>query len=442
MARIVRLEAQAFKRLRAVEIRPDGAVVTLRGANGAGKSSVLDAIAAAIGGERLCPEVPIHRGSTRARVEVELDDGLVAVRTWNGKGSTLEVRRKDGEPVKKPQSVLDALVGKLTFDPLAFLRLEPAKQAETLRALVGVNFTLLDTRRHNAYTARTDANRAVESLRARLAAAPAVDAPDEPVSAAELLAEQQRRTAQINENNLKRAELQRLRLDRDRAAQRVKDAEGAVEYAEEQLRRAKAQLEADRTALAQIAERGKPLRDEVAALQDPDVQEVLEQLRNIEATNERVRQKKARAALVADLATAEKKAEQLTAAIEEVDQAKRDALAAASFPVPELGFGEDGVTLNGLPLSQASSAEQLRVSVAMGLALNPKLKVMLVRDASLLDERSVAMVADMAEKADAQIWLEVVGAGGSGILIEDGAVAGADVVKTECPGEGSEAVHG
>jgi hypothetical protein len=99
-------------------------------------------------------------------------------------------------------------------------------------------------------------------------------------------------------------------------------------------------------------------------------------------------------------------------------------MADAKFPVPELSFGDDGVLVKGVPFEQASAAEQLRVSVAMGVALNPKLKVLLVRDGSLLDAKSLQLLADMAEANESQVWLERVGdADAAAVVIEDGQVA-------------------
>ena len=118
-----------------------------------------------------------------------------------------------------------------------------------------------------------------------------------------------------------------------------------------------------------------------------------------------------------------RKSADLTEEIDTLENRKRKMLASAKFPIPELGLSDSGVTLNGLPFEQASSAEQLRASVAMGLAMNPKLKIMLIKDGSLLDENSLRMVAEMAEKADAQIWMERVGEGKeTSVVIEDGAV--------------------
>ena len=202
---------------------------------------------------------------------------------------------------------------------------------------------------------------------------------------------------------------------------------------ERELAAARERLFAAGKARDEEGERGKTLRAEVEALVDPDLEEIPVRLREVEAVNERVRQKKARTVLAGELATAEAEAAGLTGAIDAVDAQKAEVLERASFPVPGLGFGERGVTFNGLDLAQASAAEQLRVSMAMGLALNPKLPIVLIRDGSLLDSKSLALVSKMAEDAKAQVWLEVVGKGGVGVVIEDGQVEGA----TAAPGAGA-----
>jgi hypothetical protein len=103
---------------------------------------------------------------------------------------------------------------------------------------------------------------------------------------------------------------------------------------------------------------------------------------------------------------------------------KRKKITEAAYPIPGLMFDTaGGVVLNGIPFEQCSSAEQLRVSVAIGLALNPKLKVLLIRDGSLLDDDSLREIQAIAEKADAQIWMERVGVDGqTSVVIEDGKI--------------------
>ncbi|MCA9529419.1 MAG: hypothetical protein KC543_04710, partial [Myxococcales bacterium] len=122
--------------------------------------------------------------------------------------------------------------------------------------------------------------------------------------------------------------------------------------------------------------------------------------------------------------------EGLTASLAEIDEEKRAAIERAEFPLEGLGFAEEGVTLGGIPFAQASAAERLRASVAIGLALHPDLRVLLVRDGALLDDDSLKLVAEMAAAHEAQVWVERVGDGDPGaIIIEDGAVR-ADEVAT------------
>ena len=117
-------------------------------------------------------------------------------------------------------------------------------------------------------------------------------------------------------------------------------------------------------------------------------------------------------------------ADNLTSKMEEIDQRKAMLISNANFPVEGMSFDENGVLYNGLPFKQEGTAGQIRISVAMGLAMNPKLKVILIRDGSLLDADNLAMIGKMAEEAGAQIWVEKVTEDGQGVsvIIEDGMV--------------------
>ena len=94
------------------------------------------------------------------------------------------------------------------------------------------------------------------------------------------------------------------------------------------------------------------------------------------------------------------------------------------MPIDDLTFGDGAVLFKGLPFEQGSSAEQLRVSVAIAMAANPKLRVLRIKEGSLLDEDGIALIQKMAEGGDYQIWIERVDTSGKvGIVMEDGAVA-------------------
>lgn len=417
--KIVKLEAENVKRLRAVEIQPDpnDPLVIIRGDNNNGKTSVLDSISYALGGKDVHPPKVIREGEEHAAVVLDLGELVVERRWTSNEKSTLKVKSKDGGTFPSPQSMLDKLVGRLSFDPLSFMRLEKKAQVEALRKLVGIDFRPLDARRGELYQERTVNNRVLEQHRARLKAMP--DTPiAEPVDVRALL-------QQIEQLKDKRRAV--AELDTKIGTKKVIRTETGSRLA--RTRQEIQRLEAE---AARLEVEYRKLDEEMQALQmdldmapdfNPEITAAEEKLASAEAINAVARQAEDRKKVAATVAEVEKKTEQLTASITEVDDAKAKALAAAKFPVPGLSFTEDGILLNEVPLEQASASEQLRVSVAMGLALNPTLRVLLVRDGSLLDSKSLRMVAELAQAAGAQVWVEVVGKGGVGVVIEDGEVA-------------------
>ena len=432
--KIVRLEAENVKRLVAVSIKPDGTLCVIGGRNGQGKSSLLDAIEMALGGKDHVPEMPVRKGEATARVVCDLGD-IIVTRTFKADGHTsLVVSNREGARFPSPQSMLDKLVGQLSFDPIAFARMAPREQRETLRELVGLDFSGLDAKRAGLFEERTAINRATKVLEARLQAMPEhPDAPAEPVVVADLVDELEAAKAMHAEADESARAADEWRRDIATHEQRVEAAKkrsGAIRLQIEELQ---AQLSASHDEINReeqllADQRAGTLKASAAAAEArsklPDLAPIREKIAAAEGVNAKVRANAARQELALEAGAAVAEAEKLTNAIEQIDFEKGEALAGAAFPVPGLSFDESGVLLNGVPFSQASSAEQLRVSVAMGLAANPRLRVLLIRDGSLLDEDSLRLVAEMAAEADAQVWLERVSDDGVGcsVVIEDGAV--------------------
>ncbi len=422
--KIVKLEAENVKRLRAVSIEPDGSVVVVRGNNGQGKSSVLDSIAYALGGKSLQPAKVIRDGEKEAIVRVELD-GLTIERKWTSNDrSVLEVRAADGSKVSSPQTMLDSLVGRLSFDPLAYLSMPPAKQLEALQKVVGLDFRELDEQRKRAYDERTEVNRKVHHTKIQLE--PLRDFSDtEPVSLAELSDQVAALSSRRADEQAAAKKLKALVDDRRAAAHRVKAQETRLENLRRQLEQESAHLqelmlEAERLERTDTSELQAVADHELETIEE--LETVKAKIKDAELINERARKVAERRRLEKVLSDHEGESFALTKQIEKIDAIKLSKIEAARFPVPGLSFGEVGVLYNGQPFEQASQAEKLRVSLGMGLALNPTLKVLLIRDASLLDEKSLQLVAAQAAEAGAQVWLEVVGKNGIGIVIEDGEV--------------------
>lgn len=444
---IVQLKASNVKRLVAVDIKPDGEVVVLGGKNGAGKSSVLDSIAYALGGERLICREPLRRGAEKGEIDVDLGEFRVRRTFTKEGGGTLSVLSPDGARYPSPQALLDKVCGSLSFDPLAFAAMPPAKQSETLRTLLGLDFSRLDADRAAAFSERTIVNRDGKALVARFDATPFyADAPKEEVSTADILAEQEAAIESARKQNAaieaKRAAAREARMARIRAAQDVTAAEKAAADADAEVARWQ-EVAAGRRKVVAAAQKAldsatKNETDAGAAAADlrdidqpnaADLAPFRSRLAAVEATNAKVRANAEHERMRKRVEEKRAESAALTAKIEAADKAKADAIAAAKMPVDGLGFDPaGGVTMNGLPFDQASHAERLRASVAIGLAMHPRLKVLLVRDASLLDEDGMRLVAEMAAAAGAQFWLERVGRDEhTTVEIADGAVV-ADAV--------------
>lgn len=427
--RIVQLSIENVKRIQAAEISPDGALVVVGGKNGAGKTSVLDSIAYALGGKGLCPSKPIKEGAEKGVVKVDLGE-MVVERTFTAKGSYLTVKSGDGFVATSPQAILDGLVGKLTFDPLAFATMSSKDHVATLKDLTGLDFSELEEKRERLYTERHDASRAFKEKKAQLAGMPEQEAPDELVSVTGLMDELDKREGVNRLNDQKRAEVTTLREQAAFCKRECSQAEAIVADLEQRLAEAREALTEKSTEYDKLIERGKALAGKVKKLVDADIEEIRAKIEQADAVNEAVRSNRARTQLQQEVETLTKTVDGLSDQITAIDSEKASQISSANLPIEGLAFDEDGVTFNGIPFDQISQAEKLRVSIAMGLAMNPKLRVMLIRDGSLLDEGNLALVSKMAEENDAQIWLERVGDGAEvSVLIEDGHVGVKEVQR-------------
>ena len=406
---IVELRAENVKRLQAVTVRPDGELVVVGGRNAQGKSSLLDSIAYAIGGPKLMPERVVRDGQRDAAIRLDLGR-LVVTRKMTAKGQSVVVTDADGATVSSPQTLLNRLCESVAFDPLAFTRMDGQKQMEAVRRVVGLDFTDLDKRRSIAYGQRTEVNRDAKRVAGSIAEMPRYPGSATRVDVSEiqerlLEAEAGNRKAQTARGRYSAAEAE-VQRRREVVARLVAD----LQEAEADLLGGEAQLE--------------EWRPRIEALATVDTTQLVERMAQAGTINEQVGANERRAAAEAELAEMEREAERFTAEIAKVDEEKQARLAGAKWPVPGLSFDESGLLLNGVPFEQASSAERLRVSMAMALATNPTLRVCLIRDGSLLDAEQLGNVAMIAAECGAQVWVERVGAGDEcSVVIEDGLVS-------------------
>lgn len=407
--KIIKLEAENYKRLKAIQITPEGNTVILSGKNGAGKSSTLDAIWAALSGGEAGKKnkLPIREGEESAIIKLDLGDLLVTRKWTDNEHSYLTVENKEADAsFKSPQGILDALVGSLTFDPLAFAGLKGKEQVATLLEVVKLDIdpAEIDAKRKETFEARTEIKRDVIRLEGVLSDKDKPEVDDKAI-----------------EINLTETMME---LDKAREIKRKKDD---IQENMKSLARNASALIVSREELKKDIEDSKKAyaisSKEFEELTVPDIDYLQKKLDGAECNNLLVRRAKEYREISEELDIKRDIVDAHTGKLESFDKIKADAIKKAKMPIDGLSFNEDGLIFNGVPFAQASSAEQLRISVAMAMALNPKLRVIRITDGSLLDSKSMKIIEQMAKDEDFQVWIEVVDETGKiGVYIEDGEI--------------------
>jgi len=435
--KIIELKVTDLKRIHAVDIVPRSNLVEIAGNNGEGKTSILDAIWYALGGKANIPREPVRGGAEEAVIEMTVGDYIITRRIQRDGKTTISVANADGMRAAKPQDVLDSLVGDLTFDPLLFIRKPVDQQLEMLRGFAdGVDFDDMDAREKEAFNARRDHNRDVKSLQAIVDAAPKQAADVDVIDMAALedrLAKTQTRNQRIRDATTKRAaEDRELAEATERRANNVKRAEELRAEAAELIAAAKEHDDRANELTVTMGDLQAVIsarKQEIPPLVDESA--ILKEMREAREHNQII----AGAALAMDrakvdrerLATAQAAAKKADDTLESIREEREKALKSIHLPIKGLEIKADGIDLNGHPLEQASDAQQLRVGIALAMKANPKLRVIRIRDGSLLDDAAMEALRDMADTEDFQLWIERVGAGGAdAIVIEDGRVKGAE----------------
>jgi len=424
--RIIQLTAENIKKLKAVSLSIKDGLTVIAGRNGQGKTSLLDALMFLMMGKRHPDLKLLREGELKGFVEAETDDLIFKRTITAGGGGTLTIKPKEGTgPYNGPQGFLDEITGRGCFDPLAFMRLPSKAQAIQLRELVGLDFTEIDDTIAAVYDERTEINRSGKALSAEVEGmeydASATKKQDPAPVREELKsmdykragAAESRRTLDHAESKLEHGLVERKERETLVAnlTERLVQAKDAFEQAVKETDKLATEIEQAKVNVAEI---------EKAV---PDQSELLEKLDAIQLHNANVTQTERRNDLAERRDELRRKSQTLTSKIEKMERSKAEALKEANFPIDGLAFTGEGVTYQGMPLSQASGAEQIRVAVAVSAAMNPALPVMIVKDGSLLDADSMKLIAELAEERGLQIIMERIERDDFvSIVIEDGEI--------------------
>ena len=410
--KINRLEIENVKRIHAVMIEPskDGLTI-IGGKNRQGKSSVLDAIAWALGGNKYKPSQAANSDRTiPPRLKIIMDNGLVVER--KGKNSDLKVTDPEGQ--KGGQQLLDSFVEELAINLPKFMEATGKEKANTLLQIIGVGPQLaeLEQKEKSLYQERLYVGRTADQKEKFAAEQPYYpDAPEEPVSASELIREQQEIMARNGQRQQWAREYNKILAD----LEKNENAIDAYERALRDLKKEQETLEGKRKAAEKTP----------AELKMESTEELERSIDNIELINRKVRANLDKAKAEEDAKHYRDQYTELSQALDDVRKQKAGLLDSADLPLPGLSVKDGELIYNGQQWDNMSSAEQMIVSTSIVRKLNPKCGFVLLDKLEAMDLDTLKEFGAWLEQEGLQAIATRVSTGDEcSIVITDGYVDG------------------
>lgn len=418
--KISSLELENVKRVRAVALEPtENGLTVIGGRNGQGKTSVLDAIAYALGGEKFRPSQLERAGSlVPPSIRVTLTNGIVVER--KGKNSALKVTDPSGR--RRGQQLLDEFVEKLALNLPKFMQASDKDKAETLLNIIGVGpqLSALDREAAEVYQERLSVGRIADQKQKYAAELPRYeDVPEDIVSASELIRRQQDILARNAQRQQWAREYASIMAERDRIDQMIeKNKQELVELQNKAIMLEQQAKDAQKSPHEMEMESTEALEKDIAA---------------IDEINAKVRANLDRQKATEDAREMSRQYDQLTARLDEVRARRRALLEGAKLPLPGLNVENDALRYNGQAWDCMSGAEQLKVATAIVRRLNPDCGFVLLDKLEQMDGQTLREFGAWLEGEGLQVIATRVSATGEdcSVIIEDGVVAGAEVVQSE-----------
>ena len=402
------LELENVKRVKAVKLEPTASGLTVVGGkNNQGKTSVLDAIAWALGGAKYKPSQAQREGSlVEPQLHIELSNGMVVERL--GKNGTLKVTDPSGQ--KGNQSLLDGFISQFALDLPKFMEADKNTKSKILLQIIGVGDKLsaFDKQESELYNRRTEIGRIADQKKKYADEMVQWDGvPEEIVSAAELIQQQQEILARNGRNQELRNQVKNLEAQKTLLEQRIEEAQKALNVMHEQF--------------AELMEKLSIANTNAKDLQDESTAELEESIANIDSTNAKVRDNlnKQRAQEEAD--EYKRQYGDLTTQIEEVRKARMELLNGVEMPLDDLSVQDGELIYKGQKWDNMSGSDQLKVATAIVRKTNPQCGFVLLDKLEQMDIDTMNEFGKWLQDNDLQAIATRVSTGDEcSIFIEDG----------------------
>ena len=419
--KINKLEIENVKRIKAVKIEPTANGLTIVGGNNnQGKTSVLDSIAWALGGEKYRPSKAQRDGSTiPPTLHIVMSNGLIVER--KGKNSSLKVTDPSGN--KGGQQLLNEFVEQLALDLNKNIESSGKEKAQTLLKIIGVGDQLevLDKKEKELYNSRLSIGQIADRKKKFADEQPYYpDAPKELISPSELIRQQQEILARNGENQRKREQVEKYKSSVFFIRQSVDSMREQLEQEEQKLKEAEENLR-----IAQM---------NASDLQDESTAELEASLANIEEINRKVRANMDKDKAEDDALDYKNQYNALTAEIDKTRREKTDLLQSAELPLPDLSVKDGELIYKEQQWDNMSGSDRLKVSTAIVRKLNPKCGFVLMDKLEQMDLNTLQEFGQWLEQEGLQAIATRVSTGDEcSIIIEDGYVKDAEPSSSEAP---------
>lgn len=404
------LELENVKRIKAVKIDPtQNGLTIIGGDNNQGKTSVLDSIAWALGGDKNKPSNAAREGSTIPPVlKVTLSNGIIVER--KGKNSSLKVTDPSGK--KAGQNLLNSFIEQLALDLPKFMNKTNKEKAEVILNIIGVGdqLAVYQKQENDLYQERLTVGR-IADQKAKFAKEQPFfeDAPKDLVSPQDLINQQQAILAQNGENQRKREKVTQYEYQVKTLTDEVVRYEQMLNQKKEELNKATYDLSVAKT--------------DALDLLDQSTDELEKNLAEIEETNRKVRANLDKEKAEEEAKGYKSQYDNLTNQIEDVRKQKYDLLNNADLPLPELSIEDNELTYKGKKWDSMSGSDQLRVSTAIVRKLNPDCGFVLLDKLEQMDLRTLTEFNTWLEQEGLQAIATRVSTGDEcSVIIEDGYV--------------------
>ena len=435
--KIISLSVSNIMKVTAAFIQPKSEVVVIQGENEAGKSTLLNSIVMAFGGDRVLPEKPLKRGQKKGEIVVKVDGDknippFVITRSFTDKKAYVKIEPESVTAGETPRSFLDKLIGSISFDPLKFINEESKKQRKTLLTLIGINPDEWDAKEKVAFDKRAEIGRELKVAEAKVKDKIVYEdvTETEEIKVGDLTDKLQKAIT-YNQDLVNRAEKnENLKKDAINIKMiKIPDLQQEIYDLKAKLLKAEQELSTWESELKIKREQYKAEKDDLALTFPEDIEAINAEIESIESKNSKIRHNNQIALELVEKTTKQALYDAIDHKLESIRADRLKLILEANMPIPGLTVDDEGILYNDIPLSQCSDGAKLMIGVAISMALNPTVRIILIKDGSLLGPKNMAMLEKVIKDKDFQLLIERVAdidqynaTGKIGIFIEEGKI--------------------